>query len=72
MAFQEEFLKMVKPKIALIGVGKNNRFGHPNEEVIKRISSMGTNIFRTDLSGEIKISINKKGKVEIKSFSMIK
>ena len=68
----EEFLKMVKPKIALIGVGKNNKFGHPNEEVIKRISSMGTNIFRTDLSGEIKISINKKGKVEIKSFSMIK
>ena len=62
----EEFLKMVKPKIALIGVGKNNKFGHPNEEVIKRISSMGTNIFRTDENGETKIRINKKGKLNIK------
>lgn len=62
----EEFLKMVKPKIALIGVGKNNKFGHPNEEVIKRISSMGINIFRTDENGEIKIRINKKGKLNIK------
>ena len=33
----EEFLNAVKPKIALIGVGKNNTFGHPNAEVLKRI-----------------------------------
>ena len=36
----EEFLKYVKPKIALIGVGKNNKFGHPNEEVIKRLEKL--------------------------------
>lgn len=33
----EEFLNAVKPKIALIGVGKNNTFGHPNESVLERI-----------------------------------
>ena len=33
----EEFLKYVSPQIALIGVGKNNIFGHPNEEVIGRL-----------------------------------
>lgn len=33
----EAFLNIVKPKIALIGVGKNNTFGHPNEGVLKRI-----------------------------------
>lgn len=33
----QEFLNVVKPKIALIGVGKNNTFGHPNDEVLERI-----------------------------------
>lgn len=33
----EEFLNAVKPKIALIGVGEKNTFGHPNAEVLKRI-----------------------------------
>lgn len=33
----KEFLDVVKPKIALIGVGKNNNFGHPNNEVLERL-----------------------------------
>ena len=33
----EEFLKVVSPKFALIGVGKNNTFGHPNDEVLVRL-----------------------------------
>ena len=33
----QEFLDYTNPQIALIGVGKNNKFGHPNEEVIKRL-----------------------------------
>ncbi len=33
----EELLKAVKPQIALIGVGKDNKFGHPNESVIDRL-----------------------------------
>ena len=36
----QEFLDAVKPIIALIGVGKNNKFGHPNDEVIKRLQNM--------------------------------
>lgn len=36
----QEFLDAVKPKIALIGVGKDNNFGHPNDEVIKRLENM--------------------------------
>lgn len=34
----EEFLEYVRPKICLIGVGKNNSFGHPSQEVIKRLT----------------------------------
>ena len=36
----EKFVEAVNPKIALIGVGENNKFGHPNSEVIKRLQSM--------------------------------
>lgn len=36
----EGFLNLVKPKIALIGVGENNNFGHPSEEVIQRLENM--------------------------------
>ena len=36
----QEFLDLVKPKIALIGVGENNKFGHPSEETIDKLISM--------------------------------
>ena len=36
----KEFLEAVNPQITLIGVGKNNKFGHPNDEVIKRLENM--------------------------------
>ena len=33
----EKFLIKVNPKLALIGVGKDNKFGHPNDEVLERL-----------------------------------
>lgn len=33
----QEFLNVVEPKIALIGVGEKNTFGHPNEGVLERL-----------------------------------
>lgn len=36
----QDFLKKVKPRISLIGVGENNKFGHPNYEVIKRLENI--------------------------------
>lgn len=47
------FLEAVKPQIALIGVGENNNFGHPNSGVIERLESIGCKIYRTDKCGEI-------------------
>ena len=49
----ENFLKTISPKIALIGVGKNNNFGHPNEQVIERLKKNGVIVYRTDKDGEI-------------------
>lgn len=57
-----DFLEAVGADIALIGVGENNKFGHPNKEVLERIEKSGAEIYRTDQMGEVKISIDKKGK----------
>lgn len=35
-----EFLNIVNPKVAIIGVGKNNNFGHPNEEVLQKLRNI--------------------------------
>ena len=35
-----EFLNIVEPKVAIIGVGKNNNFGHPNEKVVQRLRNI--------------------------------
>ena len=39
----QEFIKKVQPKISLIGVGQNNKFGHPNTQVLQRLQSMRDN-----------------------------
>lgn len=49
------FIDMAKPEIGIIGVGKNNQFGHPSTRVNDTLSSRNIKVFRTDLDGHIKI-----------------
>ena len=63
-----EFLNLVKPKIALIGVGKNNSFGHPNGEVLEQLHNFDMQIYRTDENGEIDITVNNRGNVKVKKY----
>ena len=62
----EEFINCVKPEISLIGVGKNNNFGHPNGDVLDRLQNYGSKVYRTDKDGEIILKVNSKGKIKIK------
>ena len=62
----QEFLNEVNPKIALIGVGRKNKFGHPNQEVLERLKEKGIQIYRTDQNGEIQIIV--KNNLKIKTF----
>ena len=55
----------VKSKIALIGVGENNKFGHPNDAVLELLKSQGSIIYRTDLCGEVTLKIKKNGTIRI-------
>lgn len=63
----EKIINQIKPEIALIGVGKNNLFGHPSDEVIKRLEEQNSKIYRTDENSEIMITVNAKGKYYIRS-----
>ena len=49
----QEFLDAVRPKIALIGVGKNNKFGHPSDITLEKFKMYDTKVYRTDQKGEI-------------------
>ena len=51
----QEFLDAVNPDIALISCGKNNDYGHPHDETMKKLNAMGINIFRTDEMGSVVI-----------------
>lgn len=49
----EEFLRTVSPEVAIIQSGSKNRYGHPTQEVLNRLTSIGARIFRNDLEGDI-------------------
>jgi len=56
----ERFIQSLKPKIALIPVGVNNRFNHPHPEVINRLKQEKIKVYRTDTDGAIQYRFFKK------------
>ena len=59
----KEFINEINPRYSVISVGKNNRYGHPNKEVLDNLKN--SKIYRTDTDGSIMFKIkNKKLKIE--------
>lgn len=58
----KEFINAMNPKYSLISVGKNNRYHHPNKEVLDNLKN--SKIYRTDIDGSIMLKF-KKGKLDI-------
>ncbi len=59
-----KFLNNVEPEISVIGVG-NNSYGHPTDDVLNRLASLNSEIFRTDINGIIKIIFDENGGARI-------
>jgi competence protein ComEC len=47
------FLSEVDPALAVISVGRNNSFGHPSKEVLRRLQDRGIKMYRTDKNGAV-------------------
>lgn len=59
----KEFINEMNPNYSIISVGKNNRYGHPNKEVLNNLSD--SKIYRTDRDGSIMFKVkNNKLKIE--------
>ena len=58
-----DFINEINPKYSIISVGKYNRYGHPNKEVLSILEN--SKIYRTDQNGSIMFKIkNNKLKIE--------
>ena len=55
----KDFINHIKPKYAIISVGKYNIYGHPKDSVLHNLRN--SNIYRTDLDGSVEIILNKNG-----------
>ena len=60
------FIDEINPKYSIISVGKNNRYGHPNKEVLDNLNN--SKVYRTDKDGSIMFKM-KNNKLEIETCS---
>ena len=63
----EDLLKSCKPELALISAGRNNTYGHPHQELLKRLEDYGCRIYCTQDSGAITVRF-QKGRVSVEGF----
>lgn len=58
------FLKRVKPTYSLISVGKNNKYGHPHEEILNNLHKIKSHVYLTSKHGMVRISLKKQIAIE--------
>jgi competence protein ComEC len=63
------FVDRLRPELAVISVGENNRFGHPSQEALDNYANCGSKILRTDLCGAVMVESDGE---KVKYTSMIK
>lgn len=54
----QNFLEAVKPTYVIVSAGKDNRYGHPHQEVLDILEKFQVKILRTGQEGTIKIKSN--------------
>ena len=60
-------LQALQPDISLISCGLNNSYGHPDEEVVQRLKTIGSAIFCTKDDGQILIKV-RGDKIQVESY----
>jgi competence protein ComEC len=52
-ATTDEFLRAIRPALAVISVGARNPYGHPDVATLERLSAAGARVYRTDRDGAV-------------------
>lgn len=60
-ALNDDFLKKINPKTSVISVGANNRYNHPSSDLIQKLESNGSRVYRTDKSGTVEVVSTQRG-----------
>lgn len=50
-----QFLALVRPRVAIISVGADNKYGHPSPQTLDNLQEVGARIYRTDQDGTVEI-----------------
>jgi competence protein ComEC len=54
----QALLEKITPDVCIISVGAHNRYGHPGEGALERLTVSGAEIYRTDHSGHVTLTLN--------------
>jgi competence protein ComEC len=56
----EAFVSQTKPAIAVVTVGRGNRYHHPSEDIIARYENAGARVYRTDTGGAVMVNVERE------------
>lgn len=56
----QALIDAVRPEVAVVSVGRRNRFGQPSAKVVKRYVAAGADLRRTDLEGSVSLTLSRR------------
>ena len=67
-ALDQAAIEALSPRIALIGVGERNRYGHPHQSTLDLLEEAGSRVLRTDRDGEVECTLSPRG-IEVRTMA---
>lgn len=61
----QAWIAAIRPRVAVISVGATNSYGHPAAETLQILEQAGVRVYRTDLDGDITVSVKRTGAYSI-------
>ena len=56
----EELLNVIRPEAAVISCGEDNLYGHPHQELLRRLEDRKIQIFQTENTGAVSVVLEKE------------
>jgi competence protein ComEC len=63
----EPWLARLRPEVVVISAGEGNSYGHPHREALARYCTGGRRVFRTDLHGEVVVTVDVRGRYTVRT-----